>query len=487
MTGWRSPRGRPRGSPARRRRPALLRGSTTPCQYLLRMARSSGLRRASDPTSEPARVCGAQGAVAEEVAVQDGVLQHADLLGGGQRGLQLLVVAAGRGGRGPQVGEALQQDVEQRRRHVQLDLVPAQQLRRCGTGRSPPRCCLLVTTGIRTKLNRRLSAEDRSLTPRSRLLAVAMMEKPGLAKTMLSSSSSGMETYFSDRIEISASCTSLVERVSSSNRPITPLLHRRHDRRGDHRLPGLALGDDHGHVPRVLDVVLGGAGGALHDQRRVAADRRGQQLGQPALAGAGVADQQQAAVGGQRDDGCARRSCGRRTTSAGSRGPGRRRARSRGRTAGPSSGSAARRTAWGRRRSDSSQSSSSAYLTSAGARSISVMMGAFGRLGTARCGGGRRRAWAGLRPWDGFELPRPGALILDCLGCWLQGRGLLGEEVLEFDDELADVAGQHRGAQVLEPLAEPRVDDLAAGAGDRADRDELHAGAVQASMPSNSG
>ncbi len=31
-----------------------------------------------------------------------------------------------------------------------------------------------------------------------------------------------METYFSDRIEISASCTSLVERVSSSKRPITP-------------------------------------------------------------------------------------------------------------------------------------------------------------------------------------------------------------------------------------------------------------------------
>src|SRR5437868_10225018 len=33
-----------------------LRGSTTPCQYLLRMARSSGARRASEPTSEPARV-----------------------------------------------------------------------------------------------------------------------------------------------------------------------------------------------------------------------------------------------------------------------------------------------------------------------------------------------------------------------------------------------------------------------------------------------
>lgn len=60
------------------------------------------------------------------------------------------------------------------------------------------------------------------MTPRSRLFAVAMTEKPGLAKTMLSLSSSGTEMYFSDRIEISASCTSLVERVSSSKRPIAP-------------------------------------------------------------------------------------------------------------------------------------------------------------------------------------------------------------------------------------------------------------------------
>ncbi len=83
---------------------------------------------------------------------------------------------------------------------------------------------LFVTTGMRTKLKRRFSAEDRSLTPRSRLLAVAMMEKPGWAKTMLSPvRSSGIETYFSDRIEISASCTSLVDRVSSSNRPIAPV------------------------------------------------------------------------------------------------------------------------------------------------------------------------------------------------------------------------------------------------------------------------
>src|SRR6476469_1184161 len=49
---------------------------------------------------------GGQRALAEEVAVQDRVLEHADLLRRGQCGLELLVVAA-RGGRGgTQVGEA---------------------------------------------------------------------------------------------------------------------------------------------------------------------------------------------------------------------------------------------------------------------------------------------------------------------------------------------------------------------------------------------
>ena len=36
----------------------------------------------------------------------------------------------------------------------------------------------------------------------------------------------------------------------------------------------------------------------------------------------------------------------------------------------------------------------------------------------------------------------------------------LGEEVLEFEDELLDVAGDHGRAEVLEALAEPRVDAL---------------------------
>ena len=83
---------------------------------------------------------------------------------------------------------------------------------------------LLVTMGICTKLKRRFKAVDRSLTPRSRLLAVAMMLKPGCANTMPSPlDSSGMEMYFSLRIEIGASCTSEVQRVNSSNRPISPL------------------------------------------------------------------------------------------------------------------------------------------------------------------------------------------------------------------------------------------------------------------------
>ena len=321
---------------------------------------------------------GGQGAVAEEVAVQDRVLQHADLLGGRQRRLQLLVVA-GRPRRRRRAG-----------RRSSAAGRPA------GSAARPARCwCrrssssvrkrtisaslfLFVTTGMRTKLKRRLSAEDRSLTPRSRLLAVAMIGEARLGEDdVVARRARGSEMYFSDRIEISASWTSLVERVSSSNRPIAPRLHRGHDRRGDHRLPRLALGDHHGDVPRVLDVVLGGAGGALHDQGGVAADRGGQQLGQPALAGAGVADEQQAAVGGEGDDGALDEAAVAEPLLRRSPGRGRRRARSPGRTGGPSSGDSRQENGLGPSSTDSSQSSSSAYLTSAGARSRSVIVRAF--------------------------------------------------------------------------------------------------------------
>ena len=69
-------------------------------------------------------------------------------------------------------------------------------------------------------LNRRRSAEERSFTPRSRSLAVAMTENPFAA--WISVPSSGTGRVFSDRIVISASCTSDGIRVSSSIRAIRP-------------------------------------------------------------------------------------------------------------------------------------------------------------------------------------------------------------------------------------------------------------------------
>ena len=221
-TGWRSRRGRPPGTPATSRPASLLRGSTTPCRYLLRIARSSGSRRASDPTSERGQRPGGQRALAEEVAVQDRVLEHADLLGGGQRRLQLLVVAAGRGGRRAQVGEALQQDVEQRRRHVQLDLVAAQQF----LGAEPDDLRLALLVGHHRDAHEVEAAlERRGQVVDAPVAAVGGGDdgEAGLGEDdVVARRSSGTEMYFSDRIEISASCTSLVERVSSSKRPIAP-------------------------------------------------------------------------------------------------------------------------------------------------------------------------------------------------------------------------------------------------------------------------
>ena len=59
-----------------------------------------------------------------------------------------------------------------------------------------------------------------SLTPRSRVLAVAMTEKPLAAGTSVISS--GTEMRFSESSEISASCTSAAQRVISSKRARVP-------------------------------------------------------------------------------------------------------------------------------------------------------------------------------------------------------------------------------------------------------------------------
>ena len=69
-------------------------------------------------------------------------------------------------------------------------------------------------------LNRRLRAADMSLTPRSRVFAVAMTENPLAAGTSVASS--GTLTRFSDRRLMRASCTSAAQRVISSNRARVP-------------------------------------------------------------------------------------------------------------------------------------------------------------------------------------------------------------------------------------------------------------------------
>ena len=162
-------------------------------------------------------------------------------------------------------------------------------------------CSIESGSGRITVLKRRFSAEDRSCTPLSRSFAVAITLKPRRACT--SSLSSGIGSVFSDRIVMSASCTSAGMRVSSSTRAIEPVGHGPHDRARHHRVAARSIGEQLGVVPAVADRLLAGARGALHQQRRVAADGRGQVLADPRLGGAGHAEQQQRPVGRERGDG----------------------------------------------------------------------------------------------------------------------------------------------------------------------------------------
>ncbi len=74
--------------------------------------------------------------------------------------------------------------------------------------------------GSTTVLNRRRSADEMSLTPRSRSLAVAITLNPRTAESSVSSS--GIGSTFSDSTVTSASWTSGGIRVSSSTRTIAP-------------------------------------------------------------------------------------------------------------------------------------------------------------------------------------------------------------------------------------------------------------------------
>src|SRR5690242_9069112 len=288
---------------------------------------------------------------------------------------------------------------------------------------------------MRTKLKRRLSAEDRSLTPRSRLLAVAMIEKPGLAKTMLSPvvellSSSGTEMYFSERMEIRASWTSLVERVSSSKRPMAPVSMAVMIGEGiiDSRDWPLAMTMETFQEYLMWSSVVPAVPWTTRvELREIAAESSSASQLLP-VPGSPMSSRPRSEA----------RVTMERSTKL--RSPNHFCAISRSRPSERSEPRMNRRIIFGDRRqekglglssTDSSQSSSSAYLISAGARSRSDI-----------------------------------------------SEALSGEKRLEFVDKLADVAGDHRRAEVFEALTEPRVDGAVAGAVHRADRDELGPGAV---------
>ncbi len=156
-------------------------------------------------------------------------------------------------------------------------------------------------SGRTTVLKRRRSALDSSLMPRSRSLAVAIRLKPRTAATSVLSSGTGSD--FSDRISD--------ERVLDVGRHPGQLLDAGDRPARIARYTGLgtsaaSLGPSASSrrvVPAVAQRLLGGAGGALHEQRRIAADRGREVLAHPGLGGAGHAEQQQRAVGGEGGDG----------------------------------------------------------------------------------------------------------------------------------------------------------------------------------------
>jgi hypothetical protein len=61
--------------------------------------------------------------------------------------------------------------------------------------------------------------------------------------------------------------------------------------------------DQHGIVPGIADLLLGGAGGSLHDLGGIAIDGRGKMFREPALRRPRLTQQQQRAVGHQRGNG----------------------------------------------------------------------------------------------------------------------------------------------------------------------------------------
>ena len=128
-----------------------------------------------------------------------------------------------------------------------------------------------------------------------------MRLKPRTAASRVSSS--GIGSVFSDSTVTSASCTSRRHAGELLDPHDRAALHRPVDRAGHQRGGARAFGEQPGVVPAVAQRLLGRAGGALHQQRGVAADRGGEVLAHPGLGRAGHAEQQQRPVGGERGDG----------------------------------------------------------------------------------------------------------------------------------------------------------------------------------------
>jgi len=79
--------------------------------------------------------------------------------------------------------------------------------------------------------------------------------------------------------------------------------HRAKDGALNQRLVAGTARDEHGVIPGVTDLFLGGAGGALDDFGGIACDRGGEMLGEPRFRRAGLANQEQCAIGHQRGNG----------------------------------------------------------------------------------------------------------------------------------------------------------------------------------------
>ena len=108
-----------------------------------------------------------------------------------------------------------------------------------------------------TVLKRRLSADDSSLTPRSRLLAVAMTLKPLRAWTSVLSSAIGQRLLRQDGdqrvLHVGRDPRQLLEPRDM------PALHGEHDGRRHQRSHRRPLGQQQGVVPAIADGLLGGA------------------------------------------------------------------------------------------------------------------------------------------------------------------------------------------------------------------------------------